>query len=182
MRVRRAIQCRFSNRKDRGYTFVEVMIVVVIVGILAAIVLPVFEHPQLREGRETALKINLTEIRLAIMLYGTHHDHYPAAVGDGCCPAMSPRCFLHHLFGPTNEDGLAVPTSGRSHGPYLMGSIPECPVGPRIGERSIEFVDSPSKLAGSPTSTSAWKYNVQTGEFICNTTNLSLVGLAYCQY
>lgn len=177
-----SIHRRFNIPQACGFTYVEIMIVVVIIGILAAVVVPEFSHPPLRKWREVALQINLNEFRGAILLYEAQHGHYPAAMGDGCCPSMSETCFFHQLFGPTNRDGLSTPTSGRSLGPYLMGSIPECPVGPRLGESSIEIVDSLSKIAGSSKPSAAWKYNVQTGEFICNLTKLSLGGLAYCQF
>jgi len=63
----------------RGFTLVEILIVVIILGILAAIVIPQFTEAS-SEARVSNLMTNLQTIRSQLLLYKTQHkEAYPAA-------------------------------------------------------------------------------------------------------
>jgi len=62
-----------------GFTLVEILIVVVILGILAAIVIPQFTDAS-TEAKEASLKSNLRSIRSQIQLYNIKENGYPATV------------------------------------------------------------------------------------------------------
>ena len=65
----------------RAFTLVKVLIVVAILGILAAIVVPQFQsHSQ--EAKEAAAKDNLRILRNAIELYATQHNDVPPGYTD----------------------------------------------------------------------------------------------------
>lgn len=68
---------RFRN----GFTLVEVLVVVVVIAILAAVVLPKFVNSGLR-GKESALKSNLKLMRNAIEMFHNDCDAWPAALSD----------------------------------------------------------------------------------------------------
>ena len=57
-----------STRKRRGFTLIEILIVVVILGILAAIVIPQFTNAS-QEATESAIRSQLQTIRGQIELY-----------------------------------------------------------------------------------------------------------------
>ncbi len=72
-----------KNRKsERGFTLIELMIVVAIIGILAAIAIPKFAD-LIRKSNEGATKGNLGAIRSALSIYyGDLEGQYPLNVDD----------------------------------------------------------------------------------------------------
>ena len=68
-------------RQSRGFTLVELLIVVVILAILAAVVIPQFENTS-ASAKEAALVSNLQTIRQAIPLYRDAAQRAHEALGD----------------------------------------------------------------------------------------------------
>jgi len=101
-------------KAEKGFTLVEILIVVVILGILAAIVIPQFTSAS-TEAKESALVSDLQAIRSQIELYKIHHnDNLPGTQGVDFVTAMTSK---------TNQDGV-VDTSGGTDptfrfGPYM---------------------------------------------------------------
>ncbi len=98
-------------RKNRlGFTLVEVLIVVVILGSLAAIVLPTFTNVT-ADTKKAALSDQLHNIRVQVQLFTLQHgDQRP------------------NLTGATWDDLVTVTTfMGQNRGPYLS-SIPKNPL------------------------------------------------------
>ena len=90
---------RYSARK--GFTLVEILIVVIILGILAAIVIPQFTNAS-QDARKSSLKSTVQSVRSQIELYKLEH-------GDQ----------LPNLL--TNWDALTTVTTynGNNFGPYM---------------------------------------------------------------
>jgi general secretion pathway protein G len=72
------------NRKpNRGFTLVEILIVVIILGILAAIVIPQFTNAS-TEARNNSTSSLLQTLRSQIELYKLqHNDELPPTLGTG---------------------------------------------------------------------------------------------------
>ena len=138
-------------RKVTGaFTLVEVLIVVIVLGILAAIVVPQFSSAA-DDANLSALTTNLQTIRAQIELYRLQHNNtYPTLAK-----------FVAQMTAGTDVAGDA----GTDFGPYLL-AIPPNPF------TAVSTVTADAFGAGK-----GWYYNETTGEFRCNHDNATHRGL-----
>ena len=68
-------------RKTRGFTLVELLIVIIIIAVLAAVVVPKFANSGTR-SKEAALRADLKVMRNAIDLFKSDTGSWPAALAD----------------------------------------------------------------------------------------------------
>src|SRR5262245_36380942 len=104
-------------RFERAFTLLELLIVVIVLGILAAIVVPQFSSAS-TDAQLGSLTSNLQSVRCQIQLYKIqHNDTYPTFAN-----------FTSQMTLASKSDGTtaAVGTSGYDLGPYLQ-SIPNNP-------------------------------------------------------
>lgn len=66
-----------SSRRSRGFTLLELLIVVAIVGMLAAIAVPMY-GTAVRQARVTALSADLEHVYGALLSYHADHGSFPA--------------------------------------------------------------------------------------------------------
>ena len=64
------------NQKQRGFTLVEIMVVVVIIGILGALVVPKLLG-RTGEARVTAARTDITKLKTALQLYKLDNQRFP---------------------------------------------------------------------------------------------------------
>jgi general secretion pathway protein G len=94
----------------RGFTLVEILIVVIILGILAAIVIPQFTNAS-TDARESSARSLVQTVRSAIELYKLQHgDTYPTSDG-----AIGSAWDWSKLTGTSTYGGKTV-------GPYLQST------------------------------------------------------------
>lgn len=135
---------RTSVRRRAGFTLVELVVVIMIIGILAAIAAPkIFSTSQ--TATQNAARANLRVVRDAL-------DTYAANNGGSFPPSLT-----------TTPNPLA---------PYLRGgTIPNCPVGSGAGTATIATGTGTSTTPPTTTGTSAYMYDNQNGWFIINDTS-----------
>lgn len=98
------------NRKNTGFTLIELMLVVIIIGILASVVLPRFTGAS-KQARIEATRSQLEIFSLALDMFELHNGRFP-----------------------TLEEGLAALRTRPKNapdwrGPYLKKTIPKDPWG-----------------------------------------------------
>jgi len=69
------------NRKDRGFTLIEMMAVVVIIGILAAVIAPKF-FGQVGQAEAAAAQQDIKQIEQAVTLYRFDTGNFPQDLRD----------------------------------------------------------------------------------------------------
>ena len=95
-------------RNSKGFTLIELMIVVVIIGILAAIAIPNFISMQDR-AKEGSVKANMHTVQLAIEDFAVQNDGtYPVAADDAAVEANLPGgAYPNNPFDTSVEMGMA---------------------------------------------------------------------------
>lgn len=106
-------QIRMAGRKRKlGFTLVELLVVIVVLAVLAAIVLPKFMNSSAR-SKESALKSDLKLMRNAASLFQADIGKYPNTLAD---LAESDKTKV-------KDSGGTVVSATDWHGPYLDSVI-----------------------------------------------------------
>ena len=142
--------------KDRksGFTLVEILIVVIILGILAAVVIPQFSDAS-DDTRAASVLTNLKTLRSQLMLYkAQHNETWPTAFDT-----------MMTNFTDADGDDNATQTAVFRFGPYLLRT----PANPYTGVATVTTeADGTEAYAAAADLTSGWWYNSATGEFRCH--------------
>ena len=144
------------KRKNTGFTLVEILIVVIILGILAAIVIPQFTEAS-NDARRSALVTDLQTVRAQLELYKVQHlESYPDS--NDLAKFVTQLTSRTDATGATGTDPATYPL-----GPYLQ----QFPTNPYIAGASSD-PDGVAAGTGSPSSSETgkgWFFNTTTGRF-----------------
>ncbi len=155
-------------RNTKGFTLVELLIVVIILAILAAVVVPQFVAST-DDARSAALDTTLANMRSSLDLYFQQHAEYPSANGDGTNAADSPAAFLTQLTQYTDANGDASNAKDVTHiyGPYLRKAV--LPTEPLTQSAALEIVTAGTLgMVATALDPGGWKFDNLTGQFIVN--------------
>ena len=157
-------------RARSAFTLVEILIVVVVLGILAAIVIPYYSDVT-TVARETNLRENLSKIRVHIEVYRNQHTGLPTA-----------DHFSAQLTKCTNYAGEVsdAPDTEYRFGPY----IEQMPPNPISGLGTVRGAGAPNQCVPPGDIDGGWWYNETTGAFYADLTaaRVDSQGMPYNTY
>ena len=140
---------RLTDRRSKGFTLIEMLIVIVVIAILALIVIPRLLGAG-RKAKEASLHGDLHQLRNAVQQFEADTGDYPAALADIMAAKPGPD---------TGGNGIALDTTAYE-GPYLHTADNGLPKDP--------FTDAVD-----------WTYDGTTGEVHSSSTLTAIDGTAY---
>lgn len=162
------------KRRDQGFTLIEILMVLILIAVLAAVALNSFINFK-NEARDAALKSNLAALRAAIaaqysqmqLRCGTVAGRFPT---KDSIVANS----VTHNAGADNDCDAATEVTIASEQAFLQGGIPDNPWSDKDDLPLNEIIDCSTGggncIRGDATRctagafTSHWCYNPATGE------------------
>jgi general secretion pathway protein G len=174
-----------------GFTLVELLIVVIILAILAAIVIPQFSIST-TDAQESALDANLSSMRSGIELFKIQHTiGYPGSVATtgGTCASTkgtgavnTAQAWMDHLLMASDASGNTCSlgdTTTFKFGPYLRKGIPPDPI---TGKGAV-VGDIVAATAGTPlapaAATGGWTFDTKSGQIVMNSNANDSKGKTY---
>ena len=170
-----------------GFTLIEILIVIVILGILAMIVIPQFSNAS-HQARENTLKDDLRFLRLQVQVFAAQHrDTPPGYPGGNTSAAPTENDFVDQMTLFTSEGCVTNATFSPVYkfGPYLS----RMPMNPLNNQNSVHVVANGTALpapaalpilnGGTPY---GWISKPQTQEFMANLAGSDSNGTPYASY
>jgi general secretion pathway protein G len=148
--------------RAKGFTLVEILIVVVILGILAAIVIPQFTDAS-TDAKESSLMTDLQTVRAQLELYKIQHN-------DNMPDTTDSASFWACLTNKTTLAGVVDNTNGE-YGPYLQKAPKN-----QFNDNSDVLIESGIGSLGS--NTTGWHLNTDDNAFRAND-NLDATHIQY---
>jgi general secretion pathway protein G len=166
-----------DHRRRCGFTLVEILIVVMILGILAAVAIPKFANAS-QSARESSLKDNLRLLRTQLGVYKSQHSLYPGYPGGDGTQTPTAAAAANQLLQYTDFSGNTSATGSASYkwGPYLN----ILPLNPVNGNASLKILSEAD--AFTPDGTTGWLYQPSSGQVKANVAGNDSTGRAYIDY
>lgn len=139
-------------KRQNGFTLIELVVVILILGILAGVAAPRLLDTS-GVATENGLRQTLSIVRDAIELY--------AAENGGALP-------------PCDAGGASFRAALAD---YIRGNFPVCPVGSSQNSNISPVTGTGATGSGSPTT--GWIYNTADGTFICGFNGTATSGATY---
>ncbi len=183
--------CSVRKASQAGFTLVELLIVVIILAVLAAIIVPQFSSATI-DAKEAALDANLVQMRSAIELFNAQHaGAYPgsvAATGATCASgtagtgaAGSADAFMNHLLLYSDATGKTC-TAGDAtfkYGPYVRKGLPSDSITGK-GSVAADIVVTTAVTPLAPAAaTGGWAYDTKSGQILMNSNATDSKSKAY---
>jgi general secretion pathway protein G len=171
---------RTDEAKRRGFTLVEILIVVVILGILAAIVVPQFSNASLM-ARENTLKDDVRYLRTQVLVFKAQHGDTAAGYPGGNTGATPTAAAFEDEMTQYTDMNCAISSSldaAHTLGPYLS----KMPSNPINNLSTINILADGAAIPTAPTGTYGWIYQPKSQTFISDAVGTDRDGVRYFDY
>ena len=151
------------RRMKRGFSVTELIIVVAVLGIMAAIVVPQFQSNS-TQAKKAVAKDSLRVLRSAIELYTAQHNDVPP--------------------GYSNNDPLTSPTSLNFYQQMVVDRIYllKIPKNPFNNLKKIRMIGNNEPFPQNPTDGYGWVYQAATKTIRLNWPGSDSDGIRYFEY
>ena len=105
---------RIRSTRKTGFTLVEILIVVIILGILAAIVIPQFTNAS-QDARKSSLTSQLQTLRSQVQLYKLQHGDTLPDLVTSWAPLTTQTTYGVTNFGPYMQAAPSNPLNSKSN-------------------------------------------------------------------
>jgi general secretion pathway protein G len=165
--------------KRKAFTLIEILIVVVILGILAAIVIPKFSGAS-DVARASMLADDLRMMRTQFMVYKSqHHSASPGYPGGDPTATPTADDVIDQMTHSSNAAGTtgAIGTAGLNYGPYFS----RFPSNPLNNLTTILVIDGAGTIPAA-SDTHGWVYQPSTMTLKADSTGTDEQGRAFYNY
>lgn len=167
-------------KQARAFTLVEILIVVVLLGVLAAIVVPTVGKSTTM-ARETTLAMDLNLLRRFIPVYTSHHlETAPGYPGGNRSAVPTQQAFIDQAMLSSNSQGqtAARNTPGFPLGPYLSN----IPMNPFNKRDTVEILADDAAFPEVANDSHGWICKPATGEIRPDNAGADSGGRPYYDY
>jgi general secretion pathway protein G len=163
----------------KAFTLIEVLVVVSILGILAAIVLPMFRGNS-AQAKESVAQDAIGIMRSQIELYRFEHQGLVPGYMNGV--QATTTVLTNQFIGTSSITGMAralrTPDNTYVYGPYLE----KLPANPFNNLSTIKYVPKATVFSTAADKTTGWLYKKETAELKINWTGTDSQGKNYIDY
>ncbi len=162
---------RRQPRSGDGFTLIEMLIVIIVLGILAMIIIPQVSVST-EDAKVRALQTNLGTVRSAVETYYAQHNAvYPGTNLGGAADAAT--AFVQQLTRYTTISGTISNSKNTTarYGPYLKSAT--LPQNPFTESSTVNVNTAQTDITvrtAVPGDGTAWKFYSRTGVFVANDT------------
>jgi general secretion pathway protein G len=167
-------------KRARAFTLVEILIVVVLLGVLAAIVIPAIASSS-TSAKASALAADLNLLRRFVLIYKGHHLEVAPGYPNGqIAQPPTEQAFVDQATLSSDSSGqtAAVGTPGFNRGPYL-GKIPANPFN---GKDTVQMLGDGDAFPANADDSHGWIYKAATTELQADNAGTDSNGKRYYDY
>lgn len=168
------------REREAGFTLIELLIILMIIGVLAALVIPGYSTAS-ASARESSLADNLRHVRTQILVYTAQHGGIPPGYPEGnLSAAPTAEAFVAQMT--TYTDGIGRVSASRTevfdNGPYLR----KIPANPLNLSDLVRVIPDGQTFPSGAFGPEGWVYKPATRTFVANTPGHDKSGRAYFDY
>ena len=164
----------------RGFTLVEILVVVVLLGILSVVVLPLIAGSAI-SAKESALAHDLQMLRRYVQIYKCQHlEVTPGYPNGDTTQAPTEQAFIDQMTLSSNASGQTAPvgTPGFERGPYMM----RIPTNSLNDKATVQVLGDAENFPADADDSHGWVYKPATSEVRSDSTGTDDAGKSYYDY